>query len=72
MKHGGYLLHLIISLVYMGIITYLTNSQYNSFTLFGEWGIMYLWIPIPFALSCFYTYCAYAEIGKRRKTMLEI
>ena len=75
LKHRGYLTHLIASIIYIGVVIFLSNDYYNffnSFSIFGEFGIYYIWLPIPFILACWFTICAYLEIGKRRKTMLEI
>ena len=75
LKHQGYLTHLIASIIYIGVVIFLSNDYYNffnSFSIFGEFGIYYIWLPIPFILACWFTICAYLEIGKRRKTMLEI
>lgn len=69
-QYRGYLIHLIVSLVYFGVYFYLLN--YTEYSLYAEKGIFFFWIPVPFMLACFYTYCAYNEISKRRKKLLEI
>jgi hypothetical protein len=72
LKHQGYLYHLVISLIYLGLMLYLQYYQYFSSSFYGEMVIMYYWLPVPFALACFYTYNAYQEIDKKRKTMLDV